>query len=308
MSCFCFVLNLGILLNLAFAQEAATTPTQFTQEVASQHLVTKVEAVYPPIAGSARLQGDVYLQIVVDERGTVTSVKVISGHPFFTQSAVDAIRQWRYTPFTSNGATVSARIPVRISFSLGISAEEAKKESAAADAYFEKEQVCRSALKSQTTSGAEAPCQALPSLADALPESRHMERLSAYKYAGHAFFYDRRFQESLPYYQKELEIAQATLTDTNAELGYAYRDVAHAQHGTGQLAQAKPLYERALEILEKSRSHIESAFLKNEYSKTIQSTLREYAILLKQSGDNAGAESAENKAASMEIKQGLKDQ
>jgi len=59
--------------------------------------------------------------------------------------------------------------------------------------------------------------------------------------------------------------------------------------------------------LELARDHIDSAFLKNEYSGTIKTVLQEYASLLRQSGDNSGAEAADQKAQSIVVRTDLKN-
>jgi TonB family protein len=63
-------------------------------------LIKRVEPEYPPIARAARLTGTVVLDAVIQKDGTVTDVKVIrSSNPMFDQASVDAVRQWRFTPF-----------------------------------------------------------------------------------------------------------------------------------------------------------------------------------------------------------------
>lgn len=62
-------------------------------------LIKRVEPHYPPIAQSARLEGVVVLDAVIDKEGRVVDIKVLrEANPMFTQSAVAALRQWRYTP------------------------------------------------------------------------------------------------------------------------------------------------------------------------------------------------------------------
>ena len=63
-------------------------------------LIKKVEPQYPPIARAARLTGTVVLDAVIQKDGTVTDVKVIkSSNPMFEQASIEAVRQWRFTPF-----------------------------------------------------------------------------------------------------------------------------------------------------------------------------------------------------------------
>ncbi|MCL4812278.1 MAG: energy transducer TonB [Vicinamibacteraceae bacterium] len=62
-------------------------------------LIKRVEPHYPPAAQAARLEGVVVLDAIIDKEGRVVDIKVLrEAHPMFTQSAVAALRQWRYSP------------------------------------------------------------------------------------------------------------------------------------------------------------------------------------------------------------------
>jgi TonB family protein len=51
---------------------------------------------YPPIAKTARIQGDVRLLIEIASDGSAKNVSVLSGHPMLVQAAEDAVKQWRF--------------------------------------------------------------------------------------------------------------------------------------------------------------------------------------------------------------------
>jgi TonB family protein len=69
--------------------------TAFAQE--HKISVQKYEvSVYPPIARAAHISGDVKLTLDIAPDGTVTAVKVLSGHPMLVTSATDAIKKWRF--------------------------------------------------------------------------------------------------------------------------------------------------------------------------------------------------------------------
>jgi protein TonB len=62
-------------------------------------LIKRVEPKYPPIALTARMQGTVILDAVIHKDGTVGEITVLkSGGELFDQPAIDALKQWRYTP------------------------------------------------------------------------------------------------------------------------------------------------------------------------------------------------------------------
>jgi TonB family protein len=54
---------------------------------------------YPPLARLARVQGDVELELQVDERtGLVVGVAAMSGHPLLLRTAHQAARDWQFQP------------------------------------------------------------------------------------------------------------------------------------------------------------------------------------------------------------------
>jgi protein TonB len=74
------------------------------------------------VARENKIQGSVSLEVVVDETGTVTKVRVLKSKPKdyqpFVDAAVEAVRQWRYEPATKNGEPVGITMDVLIKFAL----------------------------------------------------------------------------------------------------------------------------------------------------------------------------------------------
>lgn len=52
--------------------------------------------VYPAIAAKMRIEGSVKLDATIDADGTVSDVKVVSGHQLLAGAAVDAVKKWKY--------------------------------------------------------------------------------------------------------------------------------------------------------------------------------------------------------------------
>jgi periplasmic protein TonB len=74
--------------------------------------------VYPPIAMSARVQGVVILEAVIGPDGKVADARVLRSIPLLDQAAVDAVKQWEYTPTLLNGAPVPVIMTVTVQFTL----------------------------------------------------------------------------------------------------------------------------------------------------------------------------------------------
>ena len=73
---------------------------------------------YPPLAKSARIQGLVRLEGIIARDGTIQQLRVVGGHPLLVQSALDAVRQWRYKPTYLNDEPVEVIAPIDVNFIL----------------------------------------------------------------------------------------------------------------------------------------------------------------------------------------------
>jgi TonB family protein len=89
-----------------------------SQGLSGGTLERRVDPIYPPEAHARRLEGQVRLQAVVAEDGTVRDLKVINGDPLLAQAAMDAVAQWRYRPYLLNGAPVSMKTEITLIFKL----------------------------------------------------------------------------------------------------------------------------------------------------------------------------------------------
>ena len=80
--------------------------------------VKDVDPVYPPIAQSARVQGVVILEATIGPDGRVQDVKVLRSIPLLDAAAIDAVKQWVYTPTLLNGVPVPVIMTVTVNFTL----------------------------------------------------------------------------------------------------------------------------------------------------------------------------------------------
>jgi periplasmic protein TonB len=84
--------------------------------VLASKLIYKVDPVYPNLARISRISGTVILEASIDEEGNVAELKVLSGHPFLTEAAITAVKQWKYTPTILNGEPVSVLATITVHF------------------------------------------------------------------------------------------------------------------------------------------------------------------------------------------------
>ena len=78
-----------------------------------------VQPEYPPLARQTNTQGQVRIDAVLDERGNVIEMKVVSGPPLLYQAAIDALKKWKYEPTYLNDRPIAVQMIVTINFQLG---------------------------------------------------------------------------------------------------------------------------------------------------------------------------------------------
>jgi len=81
-------------------------------------LINRVEPIYPTLAIQTHHQGRVELHALISTEGKIESLEVISGDPFFIQSALSAVRQWRYRPTILNGHPVEIDTHITVIYML----------------------------------------------------------------------------------------------------------------------------------------------------------------------------------------------
>ncbi|SRR6266700_214680 len=91
-------------------------PQHLEPGIAGANKVYDVAPVYPQMARIAHIQGDVLVSAIISKHGTVENLRPISGHPILIQAALDAVKQWKYTPFTTNGEPVEVETVVKVTF------------------------------------------------------------------------------------------------------------------------------------------------------------------------------------------------
>jgi periplasmic protein TonB len=110
----------GIISSTPVAVPKVATPqrVRVSAGVTSGLLIRKVNPVYPPLARQARIQGQVLLRAQISKDGSIENLQLISGHPMLVQSALDAVKQWRYKPYLLNGEPVEVDTEIQVNFTL----------------------------------------------------------------------------------------------------------------------------------------------------------------------------------------------
>jgi protein TonB len=87
-------------------------------EIRAPQKVVNVSPVYPQEAQDARVQGVVIIEAKIAADGSVAEAWVLRSIPMLDQAALDAVRQWRYTPTLMNGVPVPVIMTVTVNFTL----------------------------------------------------------------------------------------------------------------------------------------------------------------------------------------------
>lgn len=98
----------------AWGQEAK----KVSKADAVRAIASRIQPEYPSNARQFRIEGTVELDVLVGESGGVEKVDIVSGNPMLTRPAVNAVRGWKFTPFTDGGKAVKAVAPIAITFKL----------------------------------------------------------------------------------------------------------------------------------------------------------------------------------------------
>jgi Ca-activated chloride channel family protein len=94
-------------------------PMRVGGNVQESKLIRRVEPIYPELAHRARVEATVILEVHVDEQGNVGSVRVVRGHPLLDEAAVQAVKQWKYSPTVLNGMPVPVIATAAVIFKVG---------------------------------------------------------------------------------------------------------------------------------------------------------------------------------------------
>ena len=93
-------------------------PMRVGGDIRQPEKVRHVAPVYPQIAQSNGVQGTVILDAVIGENGRVREVRILRSIPLLDRAAMDAVRQWQFTPALLNNVPVPVVMTVTVTFRL----------------------------------------------------------------------------------------------------------------------------------------------------------------------------------------------
>jgi TonB family protein len=90
-------------LALVFCLTTVFTPSLLAQraEPGSRKVISQIKPAYPQTLKNLHIEGLVRLTVIVLPNGTVSDVAVRGGNPILVESAIKAVKSWKYAPASS---------------------------------------------------------------------------------------------------------------------------------------------------------------------------------------------------------------
>jgi TonB family protein len=100
------------------ANNAPLAPVDVSSSVMGERIIHRVDPIYPGEALKAKIQGEVTLEALIGEDGTVRDVYAVSGPELLRPAAVDAVKWWRFETYRVNGRAAPVHTLIEVDFRL----------------------------------------------------------------------------------------------------------------------------------------------------------------------------------------------
>ncbi len=208
---------------------------------------------------------------------------------------IEAVKKWEYTPFLKNGQPI--HVVTRVEWTVASPKYSQSQEMALKD-YYPAFQACYQLERQGKDAEAEKKCGEAVTLSDQLPDTRVLERSDSRVFLGHALYSEHKFLESIPLYEKAVEIRKPyKKSDRDADFASENASLARAYGAVGRLPEADTYYSQAVTIYKAAIVNLPE--MKSNYIARLKSTLLEYAKLKGALGQNEEASRLEAEAAQL---------
>jgi TonB family protein len=100
----------------ADAAMSSIEPVNLPEAAARDLLTQPVDPEYPEAAKASGQRGSVVLQVFIGRDGAVQDAKFLQGSLVFARAAIDAVKQWRFKPYSMNGRAVAVQSVITLKF------------------------------------------------------------------------------------------------------------------------------------------------------------------------------------------------
>jgi protein TonB len=104
------------LASLAAHDRGPSAPLPVGGDVKPATLIKSVPPVYPQLARAQHVSGNVQIDALIDKDGNVATAKALSGPPLLHDAALEAVKQWKYSPAKLDGNATSMHLTITVQF------------------------------------------------------------------------------------------------------------------------------------------------------------------------------------------------
>lgn len=94
--------GMSLILGAVVGSVLLVAPTGWSQNASadegSRKVKSRVAPIYPDLAKRMAVTGRVKIEVVIAPDGKVKTTRVIGGHPLLVNPAVDAVKEWKFSP------------------------------------------------------------------------------------------------------------------------------------------------------------------------------------------------------------------
>ncbi len=89
-----------------------------SSSIMGQRILHRADPIYPSEALRQKVEGEVMLETLIGEDGTVKDVHAVSGPDLLRPAAMDAVKWWRFEPYEVNGRATPVHTLIEVDFRL----------------------------------------------------------------------------------------------------------------------------------------------------------------------------------------------
>jgi TonB family protein len=265
-----------------------TVPMRIPPEVAAKHFIQAPQPQYPQLAEMARIQGNVILEIGIDEAGGVTVRRLISGHPMLAPAAIEAVKRWRYEPPLADGKPTSAVTVVLVAFgNAAYYAAAGQAELAFQNDFWAAEESAQASLTKGDYVHAEEQLNQAQGLVSPDKDAHHIqERWQCMTTFGRLRMEQKKYEDAERYFKNALALRQNKWEDKDSpEIAVSLANLAAVLAEEKRFDLARENAAHALAIYRKNFKKTSSAAPRQVYGRAIANESRMLLKLAQETND-----------------------
>ena len=284
--------TLAIVLLVFAVSVGAQSPHRIETPEALAQIVKKVDPVAPSEAAAKKIGGVVIADVIIDRAGAVSSITILDGTPILRPAAEAALRQWRFKPFQVGGRPSAVQVILEVEFPDPLKDERDRIYQAHRAADLE----CQRQLEADPA-GAQRACADALEKTNALPADRVLERSHAAGNYAFSLMAVGRLRDAIPQFRKALEIRTPHVGGPDADSADLLQVIGSLHHRLSEWTEAEGAFSRSIAEYSGALERVPS--MRELYLPRMKTALLRYASLKRATGDLAGANTLEARAAAL---------